>query len=297
MIQRSKKVQEAIALGGCGRSGTSILGKVLATARQTEYVYDPPMLHHAFFSPTMDDVSLKHMVEVYLYDECLLEQSIGRKVNLREGDMTYIGMMQSNADLNEKWQLAGDRITAENVVRDRRIIFKVTDLWARHDVAFALFPSWSFLYIFRDPAAVIASLHKKSWYSDASLRIGADGTSPMTFHRQVGNMWVPGWVSEDDIDTFLNMKEWDRYGMYYLAANSAIQQRDVTLVHYADLIHEPKETVGRLFENCNLKMTDMTQKVLDTIAPQQKHTPNVHVSQGVFNECQAIYQKLCQKNS
>ena len=84
-------VSNGIFITGCTRSGTTMMGQLISSLSNVEYVEEPPMIRilmpliHALPKKTF-----KYLFEGYMFEEHVMYTIPGRKINLNPYDQSSI---------------------------------------------------------------------------------------------------------------------------------------------------------------------------------------------------------------
>jgi len=80
-----------IVITGVGRSGTTILGKIIHSFEGVEYVYEPYTIQALLpLLTTIEKDHWKNLYHSYLYEDIFMGAVAGRNVNLNEMDDSCI---------------------------------------------------------------------------------------------------------------------------------------------------------------------------------------------------------------
>lgn len=98
--------KSTLFITGTGRSGTTLLGKILGSLENVYYLHEPNILH---FLPVLhrNNASLQkqyaEMLKLILFEDYLLNLIHGRNVNFNELDLSYVGNYQKIDVVKERW--------------------------------------------------------------------------------------------------------------------------------------------------------------------------------------------------
>jgi len=162
----SEVFKRILIIMGVGRSGTTLLGKIMGSMRPTYYVFEPAIMKY-LFHPT----GVLRDVYPILCEDYFLPIVQGRKIDINSRDDTYhenywatateygIAWRQNNLQRRKD---AIEYIKEENPL----FIIKVREFHACMDIVKKIFPNVQFLHIMRNPFSVIESAVERDWYSD-----------------------------------------------------------------------------------------------------------------------------------
>ncbi|WP_263786841.1 sulfotransferase family protein [Salinibacter grassmerensis] len=240
-IPQLKSVHQPIFIVGTGRSGTTILGKVLSLHRDVGFVNEPKALWHAIYPH---------------------EDVIG---NYDRGPATYrLGVHDADeAVVRRAHRLFGAYLTA---VGASRVLDKYPELIFRIPFVRSIFPDAQFLFVVRNGWDTIRSVEAWSerhgtqgdgeqhdWWGvdDRKWRLLVEQVAPTHPALQVRREELLGLdrhVDRAALEWVLAMDEGMVYEEKYPDA--------VTRVRYEDLVSTPRETVHRVFDRCHLSGDD-----------------------------------------
>ncbi len=147
-----------LIITGVGRSGTTILGKLIGSFENTWYFFEPAFMKY---------VTDPDMMRAIFVEDYLLPLIQGRNINLNPNDDSYYGHYR---DINEikllNWKLE-NRTKAIGYLKETKplIVIKTNEIadFLRYKDAF---PGTRLFHIVRNGNDVIHSALTKGWYSD-----------------------------------------------------------------------------------------------------------------------------------
>ena len=268
-------LNDAIAVSGVPRSGTSILMKLLASAEKTEIAYEPPLAETLDFLSQNGSLSNREIYSIwmtYVSEHYVLDAAMGRGVNLREGEYSSFLEYKSHAELSRRLETAGGALqTAAQVRRERPILtFKLVASWDLLSILLSKSPSLRAVEISRCPWQVTASIASIGWF-EPELDSGV--YLPMTTNSS-GNS-APYRCSEklsEDWPYLSNEQRSAKYVIELAEQRSAFLSGFESLVqiNYEELVKSPQRIKNQLFDKFQLKDGQNTERILEAIVP----TPN-----------------------
>jgi hypothetical protein len=97
------KVNNSILITGSARSGTSIMGKIIHSLKNVEYVFEPPTLVSLFsVIHEMDEKHWSLLFQTYLYEEFLINAIAGRNLNFNTNDDSCIYNTKPRNEIEER---------------------------------------------------------------------------------------------------------------------------------------------------------------------------------------------------
>jgi len=166
---------------GVGRSGTTILGQIIASMRPVYYLFEPSILR----PPLNNDYET---LRRNLFEDYFLNEICGR-VNPSPMDWTYWKNHMVLSELKRRQSLYG-RSDAINHIKQEKPLFVIKNPEAQHQMNELndIFPGIRFIHILRNGLDVIGSSLQRGWFVD-------DYEPVDEFSKGFGF----GWMSENDI--------------------------------------------------------------------------------------------------
>lgn len=261
------KIENAILLTGSARSGTTILGKVLHSFKAVEYDFEPPMLFTLFpLVSKIPEQEWRILYETYLYEDFFINAVSGRGINCNLIDDSSIYNVKSIADIEKRLKRSIGKVEAEHQGADSVIAVKIPDIVSYLPKVVQYYSAMRVIIMRRDAVGTINSLLAKGWYSDEGLT-----TNQIWPFRRHHNMRAPFWVSESDLDRWVEMTEVDRCAYYYIQTHECLDQIPGRIeIRYEELLREPFHTIQNLAKKLDLEFGEMTNKIIASIKPTPK---------------------------
>ena len=236
-IPQLKSVRRPLFIVGTGRSGTTILGKVLSLHRDVGFLNEPKALWHTIYP---------HEDVIGSYDR---------------GPAAYrLGASDAREDIvRHAHRLFGAYLTA---VGASRVLEKYPELVFRIPFVRSIFPDAQFLFVIRNGWDTIRSVaawsgrhgtqcdgEQRNWWgvNDRKWRLLVEQvatTHPALQGQREELLGLDRHVDRAALEWALAMSEGMEHEGKYPDA--------VTRVHYEDLVSAPQKTVRRVFERCHL---------------------------------------------
>lgn len=224
-----KDVDRPIFIVGIGRSGTTLLGRILAAGPRVGYLKEPKALWHA----ALDDEDISGFYS-----------STGRFV---------LGTDDATAGVRERVRSMYNWYAA--LSGSNRLVDKYPEMTYRLPFIRALFPDAKIVAIVRRPEAVIRSIVRYSaemeddrgnWWGVDDRKWTNMATQLLSSDRPVE---IPPHVNARTIDPAERARtEWVLGATYLAAGAESIDH----LIRYEDLLAAPGTTLERLCEVCEL---------------------------------------------
>jgi hypothetical protein len=249
----------AILITGNGRSGTTIVGKLIHSMRKIEYVFEPPTLIALLpLARKFDRDDFRVLFETYCYDELLMGQITGRAFNFNRNDDSCIYLTKSNAEIERRLKTAWSKSSAVSAAADSRLLIKLPDVTVCLAALRQLYPSMTFIVTVRDPNSVIQSVLRKGWFKNETLE-----RMDIVWPTQTPGFTTPFWVAPEDIDNWRKWPELERAGYYYIRiANGATAVEGVINVVYEQLVSTPDALVRDLAVRLGLEFGELTPRLI-----------------------------------
>lgn len=259
-----EKLNTSLAVTGVGRSGTTILGKLIHSLKNVEYFFEPPM-----FIPIMTSSSGLHqksLLAFYFNDDLLVGALAGRKINTNPNDDSSIFEVKKREEIDFRLSKSFSRKELDSIAEHYKIAFKIPSAvnyslsYKRH------FPGSTLVYMHRDPLEVISSILEKKWFRDRDV-----AESPLAEYKVVEGVPVPYWVPDDFSMDYYSLSEIDRAAYYYLVnIRAASASSQFHWVDYEVLLASPNQVISEIADFLNTEPTAMTSKVISSIKKTTK---------------------------
>ena len=248
---------------GCARSGTTIVGNIIASFKNSDYFYEPDSFSSILFLKKKINKNLwKLIFETYLYHDLIKNSLKGRRINLNKYDDSYFFKVKKKNDLNIKIKSKFDlnkKITEKLpkfFIKKSCLISEILELKKEY-------PSFKVILIDRDPIEIVASLAKKKWFSSNINRY-----YPLNKYK---NSFYPFWLNKNNFSEWKNLNIYERSAIYTIKMRKIIsKQKNIIKLNYNSLIDEPKKFVFRLSKKLNLKPSKSTYKLIKTLRKNKK---------------------------
>lgn len=262
-----RAVESAILVSGGGRSGTTVLGKLIHSFSDVEYVFEPPTLIALFaLFDTLPESAWRFLYEAYLGEDFLANALAGRAINTNRADDSSVLAVKTAQDIERRLARSWGKQDLMQAAAHSVIAYKIPNIVPMLARFHVRYPASRVVVIKRGAAESIQSLMQKGWFRD----LGPGSTLHWPFREQAG-VRVPYWVAPGDETLWCELAEVDRCAYYYLRMSDAPPEGDRVLhVRYAALVSRPAETAQRLACWLGLTPGARTAEVLAAIAPTGK---------------------------
>ncbi|MBW8889349.1 MAG: sulfotransferase [Fibrobacteres bacterium] len=258
-----EKANQCILIVGPGRTGSTLTGRILQTFAGIEYVYESAMLHTLIpLVARLPRREFQLLFETYLYEEKLIELVAGRAWNFNEKDESSILKVKSESEIKARTGVSLGKLSAMEKARGAVLAVKMTDVTPFVGRLKEIYPGMRFVLTHREAYGCIASLLKKEWFSDETLR-----TRGLVWNGIFDEgMLRPHWVPEAKRAAWPRMSALERSALYYREMYAALNGvQGPYLFSYDRLLKEPAPAVRDLARWLGLGMTPGTERILASV--------------------------------
>jgi hypothetical protein len=253
---------KTVIITGVGRSGTTILGKLVGSMSPSFYLFEPALMKYISSFPYSD------IFTRILFEDYFLAQIHGRG-NLNVSDWSYVGNYEPIGDvLSRQWTMTRRSDALEYIERkDPTWIIKTNEF--AHLMAFANvhFPGARYIHIIRDGHSIIRSALERGWYTDKYCN---EDIVENTF--DYNGVKVPHFIDSEE-DRLL-WGQYDQTTRIACAWRNLVEQAlkfkhrnpdRVIQFRYEDLIKDPEKYINYISEKLGLCITVLCKKHIDSV--------------------------------
>jgi len=245
-----------ILITGVGRSGTTILGKIIGSMNTALYLFEPAIMKY------LDDVE-PEIFRGILFEDYFLPIVQGRG-NMSYEDDSWVGHYLDTEKMHS-WYLCGEfksRADAKKLTIENETKYVIKTNEAHHAIPFyrEMFPGLTVVKIKRDKEATVKSMMKKGWYTDSHMKSIVDYVN-IAYD-------CPYYIFEEHSEKWAHMTHKERCCSVYESLERAATQTDID-IEYEKLLAEPKRTAEFLAERLNLAITDKTISHIESVKNHQ----------------------------
>lgn len=236
-LPKVKTVKKPIFILGIGRSGTTILGKILALHPYLCFLNEPKAMWHSIYSA---------------------EDLIG---SYSRGPVTY--RLSEQDAVQETIDAAHNLYSyALAITHSQRILDKYPELIFRIPFIKAIFPDAKLLFLVRNGWDTIQSI--TTWSQNKGVNVNGEqhdwwGANQRKWNTLIHDIVATNSQLAKDLDSIKNFTqqsdmaaiEWIvtmREGLNYLKSNP----HDMLKIHYEQFVTEPKNSLIQIFDFCEL---------------------------------------------
>lgn len=256
------KIENAVVITGTGRSGTTIIGKIIHSFQHVEYAFEPPVLVTLFsLIEKMPREQWKLIYETYLYEEILINSICGRSINCNQKDDSSIYKVKIAKEIESRLSRSLRKEDAEHEAKKYNIAYKIPSIPHHIPNLLKFYPSSRVIVVKRDPIGTINSLMRKKWFDDINLK--SNIIWPFRIYK---GLHVPDCVKESDNQKWIEMTELDRCAYYYITMSQAAEKiKNKIEISYDELIDSPSQIIDRMAKKLNLQYGPKTENIIKEI--------------------------------
>ena len=167
-----KKIDKNILfVTGSSRSGTSLIGNLIASCDKVQYFYEPETFWPILFIKKKINFNYwKLIFDTYLYHELIKNSLCNRRVNLNKKDESYIFRYKSKDTIKKETLKSFDLVDGKNF-NSSKIVIKLPDLVSEIMELKKNNLNYKVIFIDRDPIETVFSISKKKWFTSKLSRI------------------------------------------------------------------------------------------------------------------------------
>lgn len=257
-----EKAQESILITGSARSGTTIMGKIIHSMKDVEYIFEPPTLVSLFsLINKLEKTDWLLLYQTYLYEDFFNGAISGRNLNFNAEDDSCIYHSKPKEEIEKRLDKSLRKTQIEQLSSNGIIAYKIPDIVPFLAKYIKYIPTGRIIFMQRNPVDTINSLLNKGWFSDFSLN-QENRIYPFQIYR---NRAIPYWVPQEDFDFWLSLNELDRCGYYYVKSHRPPSKDNIIVVDYDNLLRDRHAIVSLIAEKLGLDFGELTPTVVESI--------------------------------
>ena len=261
-------VERMIYLSGCPRSGTTLVGNLIGSARGAEYDYEPATLHSLL--SVLPDLraagqldTWRLLFETYCHEELLLGNLAGRNFNLNPHDDSWVGHYRPLEEIAARQAKGWRKYELDALAAERTLVVKTPGVLPELAQVARLYPTLRLGVLLREPNDVLGSLLSRKWFD----------LSP---YREVRGAKVPVCIPPELDRWWLDAREVERAARYLLVQmTAALGVERAVVIDYDALVRAPEAEVEPLLHAFGLVPTPKTAEVAAGIAPRPSRYPDL----------------------
>lgn len=251
--ERRNYAEELIIVDAITRGGKFMLAQVVAAFEGVEYIQFPTSLENLTYLVRygkLDFEACKLIIRTDL-DYAAYNMAIGRCVNTRRSDQTYVGnSVDPQAWLDRTTHPDEAALVGEFQSNKRLPLFICHDGLCNVGTTLRIYPKARFIHIMRDPAALVASWHKLGygarWGADPKMMAYAFDTPYGTVPRfavDVAKDYCEAGELDRIILSLANIMRMERQEYESLTPD---QKRRVLLIPFESFVSAPEPELKRI---------------------------------------------------
>tara|TARA_B100001769_G_C22083942_1_gene584198 strand:- start:669 stop:1526 length:858 start_codon:yes stop_codon:yes gene_type:complete len=261
-------LNKTIFISGNARSGTSIVGKILATCKNSEYAFEPELIPYIIqLKDFLKNEDWKKIYQGYIEEELFFNLLIGRKINFRINEDSSIKNLKSKSDIQKKLRLNISRVNLDNYLKKNKINFIIKFPSIDIKKIISNYKKTKIVLVKRNLLSVILSLYKKKWFKNNSNLINS-----FLPYKKIGKKKYPYWFEKSYSKIWINCNEITKCAIFTIISEryySGIKKKYI--IRYEDLIDNPKKTISSLIKQLGLKQTHQTKKLIKQIKNNKRN--------------------------
>ena len=263
---------------GCGRSGTSILGKLIGSMNGVEYLFEPTTPKFANVEPVL--------CRSLMFEDFVLPALQGRNVNIDGGTESYTGYYETDESLRLKWENKRRIDILPKILNKKpQLVLKLTEMQGMLGHLNTTFPGVRMIHIIRNGIDVIQSMMKPNWYTDSYMQTNSvDWVSIYTDDEGISYN-VPWFIAVE-----MDKEEWIKYNhetrcaaVWRVTVEKMIElHKNIHVMKYEDLCRNPELEMKGIIDFMNIERdtqvekSDITERHISMIKEWEKSKyPNI----------------------
>jgi hypothetical protein len=256
---------KSLLITGLGRSGTTLIGRIISSCDSVEYSFEPPLLVVLFSQlGHIPDDSWRLLFATYLYEEICIAGLAGRSINMNPYDDSSAWRSLGEDEVQRRISRSWRKHEIDQFLAARpgvNIAYKIPDLVPILNSFLELFPTTKVLKMERSLLPTVASFLSKGWFRQGDHELMSTRVYPYF-------IWdgerVPYWVEAADCAWWVNAAELERC-LYYYYLNMRPVPSTVTSLSYEDFVESPFAGFTRLSQELGLQAGAKTEQLLSTV--------------------------------
>jgi len=297
-------------ISGIGRSGTTLLGKIVGSYEKFEYVFEPSiifLLNALLLQSDLDKNIVVQIFRTYFAEDKMLNYHLGRGYNIRPSDDSCIFNMKPYSDVMDRVMKVGNAKNAINIMTqlNSRIAFKNPNVYTIIPVLLEKIPNFKVIDVTRNLFNVLGSVFNKKWFNKRNLQDQNCFTS-WPYHDIGSNMHIPYyvdikketlnfWNNTNDItrNVFVINEICSLKNNFYKFVKNYSYKNQVFILKYEDLLKNSDDKIKEISDFLDAKYSETTyQKIREIDNNSRKY--NIKT---ILNNCEEKIKKELFKNN
>ncbi len=294
-----------VIVNGAARSGKTLVGKILGSCKNTEYLDEPWLPMVLAMSAGLGLVSRRlavPMLRVYV-NEMLNDRILMRHANFRPSDLTSIWSQKDPEEIFTRLIRLKTRKDVREYKRDKKttLVINLTDTLPYQDLLKEAFPGSRTVHVVHEGLLVASETLRKRWYSDEELKKPTLAQLYRPYGIGRAKKYLYFWVKEGEEKYYLSLSEYAR-GLYYWRqfmeaslGHIARANKDIYSLRLPDFLRSPKTELARLARWLRLESTEQTANLIANLSyrpPVVTRAALSGVPRRELESCLGIYKRL-----
>jgi len=251
-----------ILLTGCARSGTSIVGRYLASLDNFIYSYEPPSLMALLAEgENVTDDSFWNIWSTQVVMDSGVGSFTGRTLNLNRLEESSAHRFLTSEAIERRLGQTLRSSEALKLLRDRTVVVKIPDLAVELAKIARVLPRMVTIATVRHPASVALSLKERGWYPSPTLL-----DSGLALPVQEGPLGVvPYWLGEQDHEKWYLGSEYDRCLLNYIHTSDFTKIQPSIVFDFERMIQSGGTSLRLLAKKLGAQETSTSSSIRDSI--------------------------------
>ena len=252
---------------GLERSGTTVLGNLLGSCKDVEYLYEPDTLYPILYLKNkISHDKWKMLFECYFYNDLLRNRINNRQINLNKTDDSYYFNYKNKLEQNKK---IFDIFKKNKIIPRSKIIIKVPGLIDEIVNLKKLYKNFQFIIIERTSSEIVNSIIKKAWFKK-------NYDNRHFPYIKKGTKLYPFWLNKKYYKIWNTFNEYEKAAFYVIEYKKKISKlKNLYNVKYDQLTDNPKIVFKDISKKFNLSPTHKTISLIKKIKKIKKNILNL----------------------
>ncbi len=262
--EATEVTERVVLITGAMRTGSTLLGRLLRSMKKFEVFHEPGVIYTLF--PQINDLSAESwrlLFSVSIFEDCLIRSLNATAFNMNKADESWVGHSLSSEEITARMSCQLDHEALLQKALEFTVCIKVPEMLSYLEQYRHLYPDSQIIVTLRKPERVIASLLRKSYYSDERLL-----QRPKKWpNRVVHGKAYPFWLPEDRDHEWEHLSEIERCCLAYcFQYDNYVHHSGDLIIDYDELCRAPKPYWGAISEEHGWINGPRTEHLLSTIA-------------------------------
>lgn len=253
-----------IIISGVGRSGTTILGKVIGSMKNVFYLFEPAIMKFE---------NNKEIFRKVLFEDYLLPLVQGRTVNFNPDDWSYIYDYKYPYEIKESYKLSR-KSDALKWLENNNVSFviKTNDVQNNFHFFKQVFPNCKFIHIIRNGYEVVESSINRGWFKDDydyMDHLIENVNMPLYLKMKIN---IVDYVNRFNPETraAIVWSELNRTAYYHKS------EPNFYFLKYEDLCNNSGREINNITKKFNMELTNLSKIHIESIVNFKKEKKRIY---------------------